>query len=384
MYSNSINKVLYPSTIFRLEKHEIYPYERFAYNAMKMGSDALPVAKLPDSLTISFDDSDDIFKYQWLLNAGIMKNTNGDGFEIITTSFTPVIIFAISHSLGLYLFNSENEINELDFRKRVIDLGNCLNDAIILYKQNGLTESIRALFNKIGLGIYNFSEAALFFDLTTQFIVNHEIAHAYVGQLTSADIYTLKENRAFEFIVDLIATEWLYNKMIRNTPNTDEYREFRGFEDHNESIIKNTMITIDMQINTILVFAFAGALITKGKFTLEGGTTHPHALSRYGLQMMHLTTLVLSNYKEYFSEKDEEELDNRWTYYFQLFIKSGLISNDDIKAMTSASDYADLEDAIRLIGKYNIIELKRVVPFLELLVKKSKSKNTLLTFINNA
>lgn len=370
MNSNSINKVLYPSSIFRLEKHEIYPFERFAYNAMKMAADALPVAKLPDWLTISFDDSNDIFKYPWLLNAGIMQNSHENGFEIVTTSLTPVIILAISHSLGLYLFNSESEINEIVFRELVIKLGNSMNNLIISYKQNGLPESIRILFNDIGLGIYNLSDASLFFDLTTQFIVNHEIAHAYVGQLTSRDKYTSKENRAFEFIVDLIATEWLYNKMIRNTPNTDEYREFRGFKNYRESIVRNTMITIDMQINTVLVFAFASALATKGRFTLEGSATHPHALSRYGLQMMHLTTLVLSNYKECFSEEDEEELDNRWTFYFQLFIKSGLISNTDIKAMSSGSDYSDLEDAIRLIEKHNIIELKRVVPFFRINSKK--------------
>ena len=375
MSYNSTNKVLYPSSIFRLEKHEIFPFERFAYCAMKIGADVLPPANLPNSIEISFDDSNSIFKYPWLVNAGIMQNIYGDGFKIITTSLTPVIIMAICHSIGLYLFNSDHDLDKFEFRKKVTDLGNNLNSLINSYNNDGLQKSIRSLFDDIGLGIFNFSAPVLFFDLTTQFIVNHEIAHAYAGQLTSKHNYSEGENRAFEFIVDLVATEWLYNKMIRNTPDTEEYRNLRGVKNYSESIIENTMTTLDMQINTVLVFAFAGAIVNGGHFSLEGGISHPHPLSRYGLQMMHLTTLVLSNYKDIFSKEVETELGDRWTYYFSFLIESGLISQNDIKAMASGTFYADLKDAIGLINTHNILELKKVVPFLELILNENANVN---------
>ena len=134
-------------------------------------------------------------------------------------------------------------------------------------------------FSRLNVQLFELQTVSPHFDQLTQFVVYHEIAHAYVGQFTSRN-FTDTEERAFEYIVDLVATTWIYNKMVRLTPDTPAYRSYRGIETHSECIRQNSQLVLMNQLLTLLFFAFGAAVNTNGIITLQGSTS---ILTRYSV-----------------------------------------------------------------------------------------------------
>ena len=95
--NESESRVLYPTSIFTLEKHEIFPYERFAYQTLKAASSTLCAVHQPDSVTITFTDSPYPQK-PWVLKAAVSADYDETGtvkgFTVATTPFTPLVLFA--------------------------------------------------------------------------------------------------------------------------------------------------------------------------------------------------------------------------------------------------------------------------------------------------
>lgn len=277
------------------------------------------------------------------------------------------------------------------FRNHVVDFGDALSAAIAEYKKAGLARCLRKLIGDLNLDLRRLQVSADYYDLCTQFIVNHEAAHAYTGQIMQGlGQLSQDDRRSFEFVADLVATEWLYNRMVRNTPDTQEYREFKGFEEHSESIFNNTWTAVQSQVLVLLVFAIASAMRKDGSVSLEGGRRHPHGFLRHFVQQVHFMTLVLSNQGKHLSDEAVEMIDSNWDACLSLFLRSGLINVDEVKVLLQKDRFADLGRAADLIARYDIRELRKAAPFLRTLeqrvpaMAKGDQRLDLLSFIETS
>lgn len=360
--------VEYPSAVFSLERHEIFPYERFAYTVLRIGVEALHHRKLSDQIHISFSEGTETGNW-WTFNAGIrpmdsLFEPGTSGFHVSTTPVAPLLLFGMSHYAAKSLLR-ENQ--EFDRDKIIAELHSFVQrfaahftQALSVYKTDGLASCIRRFTELAGVGVWDLNDCAATYDLLIQFIANHEIAHAYVGQFTeNADHHGAREHRAFEIIVDTLATQWIYNHMIINTPDTDEYREFRGTSTHRESIYQNALLVLDGQILRFLVFAFASALANRGRVVLDGGVVHPHALLRCLIQHVHFMTLLQSNFSNHLTEEDFHELDRYYGFYMSIFAQVGFFAADDAKAFKDQGALDDFFRAYELVEEYDIGELKK-------------------------
>ncbi len=86
--NDSISHVIYPSNIFLLEKHEIFPYERFAYNVMKIG-----VSTLKDKFDNNQFDVDMTDDSSIMMNFSIERFANEEGYVINTNAYTSPLLF---------------------------------------------------------------------------------------------------------------------------------------------------------------------------------------------------------------------------------------------------------------------------------------------------
>lgn len=360
--------VEYPSAVFSLERHEIFPYERFAYTVLRIGVEALNNRQLPDRIYVSFADGTESSNW-WTFNAEIrpmegLFGPGAEGFHILTTPIAPLLLFGMSHYSAKSLFrkdqNFDREGTLSDLRSFIDGLSRHFGHALNVYRTKGLASAIRRFSELSGIQVWDLNDCAAIYEVLISFIANHEIAHAYVGQLTDASKPDSdQEQRAFEIIVDMLATEWIYNHMVVNTPDTEQYRESSGFKSHNESIYHNTMFVLEGQILTFLVFAFTGALINQGRVVLDGGLVHPHVLLRCMIQNVHFMTLVQSNFSNLLSEDDFDGLDKYYTYYMSILAEIGFFNADDAKFLEDTQTAEDLCRAYELVEEYNVRELKK-------------------------
>jgi hypothetical protein len=162
----------------------------------------------------------------------------------------------------------------------------------------------------------------------------------------------------------LVATGWLYDKMIRNTPDTAEYRQYRGMYSYAETIFANSVMTLRSQQAQLLLMAIAGAQRTKGLVSLAGGQTHPPELQRYQVQHVQLDTLIRSNFSAVLSSDQLQRLDEDWNSRVGVLVQAGAIPLSDLERMINVSDCDTIEVAANLIEELEIPELKKVVPML--------------------
>ena len=114
--------VEYPSAIFSLERHEIYPYDRFAYNLLHVATEALHKKGLPQRIFLSFLEgtADNTW---WFFNASIDRldgNSEGsNGFHISSTPLTPILLFSICHTMGYAMFD-EHALAFRDIQKQLV------------------------------------------------------------------------------------------------------------------------------------------------------------------------------------------------------------------------------------------------------------------------
>lgn len=355
----------YPSAVFSLEAHEIYPYERFAYNALRTGTEALHEKGLSESILISFLSGADSDKW-WAFNAGIgdwvSKNGDFHGYRVSTTPIVPLFVFGVCHVLAPLLFDENEQKSTFASPEKFTDelqrFGNVFTDSLKKYREKGLASAIRNLYEEYSISVLDVERSRLRYDLCTRFITKHEIAHAYVGQLSKeARSFTHEESRAFEYIVDLVAMQWIYNAIILNTPDSQEYRKIRGTEDHAESVLVNAYSVNEAQILVFLLFALGSALNNKGTICLDGGLVHPNSLVRHLMQYTHFTTLMLSNWEELVGAKELSDLAEYSNQYLGLFAEVGLLSLDDAKALVSPNTIQDHKVAEKLVDEFQVTEL---------------------------
>jgi hypothetical protein len=362
-------QITIPSLLYSLEKHEIYAYERFAYTALKMGVELLADVNLTTNIRIGFDLSPDT---PWALNAGIRaERTSGGGinaFAISTSSLMPPFLLAICFCIAAGFEDAEVlrewQDDPAAFRSIIDELGQVLAEAAQAAISTDIAAAVRRLSERLGLTLWNVHDCASHYDTVTHFITGHEVAHAYVGQLNRTRKLSAEERRAFEIIVDLLAGTWTYLKMVKFTPDTDEYREFRGFDTHSEAVRDNSRLLMEGQLLLLAFLAISGAIANKGPVSLDGGVYHPHSCVRFLIQNTHLLTLILSNQHSHFSESQSRELSDIRTRVMTLFHGSGLIPHEDMLAIADPTKYVDVNVAAALIDEFNVRELQQAKQFL--------------------
>lgn len=373
------SEIKYPSSIFTLHKHELIPYERLAYNILKIGIEALHNASLPESLIIDYTKLP-ARTAPWSINASIsaQMTENGKlaGFIINLPEFLPAIIHLFTHIVVKNLFAQNNftayQSDEKLLAQQISLFAEVVNIGIRKYKNESqsIGIAVRSSYDAIAFQWTQLQESINHFDLITQLIANHEIAHAYVGQLSNWEKGPSLDYRSYELIADLLATEWLYTHIIRNTPNTPEYCKFHGLETYSECILANTWLAIEAQQSLLILMAIAGAQNNTGIASLNGGSSHPNGLLRYLLQYVHLTTLVKSNYSDIVSNESFQTVNKQWEVVMDIFSKSGLILYKDIGSVLDKEAIQVIERAGEIIVDKNIKELIKIIEFL-----KQYSKN---------
>jgi hypothetical protein len=370
--------VHYPACIFATEKHGVFPFERFAYDALRVAPEAFSAVSLPAVVAVSFDR--DGTRAPWLLNAWVREDKLTGGFAIEATPFTPPVLLAICHRIARPLFDADGRFDEWhttpnSLNKELVAIGNLINSAAATAREQGLGPALLQLRDG---GQYTFAtlpHTTLYFDSAVQALVNHEAAHAYMRHLEriKTPVSDL-DRKAFEFMADLTATSWMYRKFIVNTPNTDEYREMRGFSTHDEALRANARTVLEAQLTLLALAGITDLLRTKGPATFEGGRSHPHSMVRYQMQQLHFLTLILSNFSEAFAQKHVDELDDWWLNVLLLLTRAGLLPPVAEAVFTDDAHFAAVRRAGELAEELQVAELIKAAPFLRTLTTMDRRK----------
>jgi hypothetical protein len=231
------------------------------------------------------------------------------------------------------------------------------------YGARGFAHAVRTAYEQLGFTIGTLAKCSNDYDLLTMQMAFHEIAHGYVKQVTREGTTTV-ERAAFELIADLLATEWFYNKMIVNTPDSEEYRQLRRVNSHAESIFLNALLTLQSQQALLALMAVAGAQRTGGTVSLAGGEVHPLGVQRYMLQHVHLFTLIASNFDRLLSPQHVQALQDDWDEKQDALVLAGVIPIKDMASILDTRECDTIETAANLIQELHVPELQKTLPAL--------------------
>ena len=356
--------VIYPSALFSLERDEVVPFERFAYNLLEVAIEALHAKVLPERVIVEFSSQRSSVA-PWTINAGVQSELDASGqlagFRFVIPELVPSLIYIFCQRLAAGLMQTGSS----DLRRDLQDFADGASAGVRVYKQQGLGHAIRACYEYYGFTIADYSRAQHSFDLLTKLMAYHEIGHAYADPLTCGQQINPVTQRGFELIADLLATTWFYNGYIRNTPDDDAYREGRGFATHSEAIFTNCVEAQRAHLILLILMAFAGAQRNGGRLTLDGGISHPLGLQRHMLQHVHLGTLIESNFACVLSKEQLVALGDDWSRVFEHLITSGIIPSEDAMRHLDPQECDPIEAAANAIESMNVPELKVVVPVLQ-------------------
>jgi len=365
------SSVVYPSGLFSLEKDEVYPYERFAYNVLDVGVHGLHVRDLPESITIDFTRLLPGCS-PWSINASASVEWAPDGqplsYHISTPEFTPSMLYMFSAVVTAQLFDDEAcdvfRDDPESLGRRIQHFVDGASAGVRAYRDKGIAHAIRAGYETLGLRILDMQNCADDFDMLSKQIAYHEVGHAYIKQFMRDREWTPLQCRAYELMADLVGTEWLYNGMVRNTPDSDEYREFRGLDTYADTIFANAIMSMRAQQANLILAAIAGAQRKQGQLSLAGGETHPPGLQRYQLQHIHLYTLIASNFSKVLSKGQLSAIERDWGDKMDILVRSGVLPLDDLEDSLDLSHCDTINVAADLIVEQNVPELQKVAPFL--------------------
>lgn len=363
-----------PSSLFTLRKYELFPYERFAYNILHIGIEALNKVDLPESITVDYTKLS-LDSAPWLINASITYNHSGSGdllgFEVNLPEFLPVIIHLYIHIVANQFFDYKNLISynqkKESLKTSIQSLFDVLNKSVQCYKKNtnSIGLAVREAYSTIGYGFNDLNDSSNHFDLLTKLIANHEIAHAYLGQLSDWKGGPQIDYSAYELLADLLAIEWFYIHMIKNTPQAPEYFKMRGVKNFSEALCRNVDLVFESHQSLLLLMGIAGAQRTRGKITLQGSGVHPNGLLRHLLQHCHLYTLLHSNYSsDLLDEKSINFIDKKYDLIMKILLENGFISTQDVNTLINGETYQILERAIQIIEEKKIQSLENIKIFL--------------------
>jgi len=367
--TSETSTIVYPSGLFSLQRDETYPYERYAYSVLSIASEAFHTQKLPLRMSVDFTQQGQTAS-PWIINASIeyqLENGEPVAFVFRMPALTPAILYLFTTAIITDFFDADRskefQKRPDTLRQRFLHFGQSVTVAIREYRAQGFAHAIRAAYEHLGLRISTFQRSSEDYNLLTMQMAYHEVAHGYLKQVTRKGS-TKVETSAFELLADLVAVAWFYNHMIVNTPDTEEYRQFRRLKSHADSIFMNAMLTLRSQQALVILMAVAGAQRTGGAVSLAAGEIHPPGMQRFMLQHVMLYTLIASNFGNLLLPERLEALQKEWDDNLDTLVRAGVIPLKDIEAMLDTQQCDTIEAAANLIKELRVPELQRLVPTL--------------------
>lgn len=352
---NSISNVSYPSSIFLLERYGTFAYERFAYNALDCGISALSKKLENEKIDVNMIDDSSIN-----INFSIGRFRSEDGYVIKTSAYTPPLLLAHCQHFGS-MFNDVKDLKSFLhdpslFKKDLMEFSEIVLKAFKDNSDKYISDWLKDLCISVGLNsISSLTNVNNYYDICSKMICYHEVAHAYTRQFYFKSILTQEEERAFEYAADLLSAEWTYNKLIKHTPDTDEYREFRDLDTYEDCIKYNYQLVMESYYLLLLFMGIARAINLDGTISLDGGHSHPNSLHRIIYQITHIEVFCMSNFPEFFTEEYVDNIKEYYMAYVHLFIESGFIQEKDVNQLAQFME--DRKNLKQIVKIYNIEEL---------------------------
>lgn len=368
MDSHAPCSVEYPAAVFATERTGIFPFERFAYNVLRIGAEALAASSQLPCVSVAFDPHGRADPAA--VNAWIQLDSTGAGYRIETTPFTPPLLLSLCHTVLDPLFSQPTISQQWledpsQLVARVKHLQELARSARSILVSEGLGAALVHLRDHGGYGIYSKGSATDFFDGVVQFIACHEAAHAYVKQFSRpAHSMAALDAQAFEFVADLVATSWLYRRLIVHTPDNPDYRRFRGARTHNHALRLNVQYVLGSQLAFVAFLGLGEIIHRNAPARLEGGPTHPHTVMRYFIQQVHFMTLVESNFPKLLQRRHQRDIGAWWTDSMTALHSAGLVPDDTRSVLTSDAEYMAVRRAGELAQELDLPETRKAAPFL--------------------
>ncbi len=301
------------------------------------------------------------WKFDFAVGPKLDSSGNLVGFRFCASSLAPAFVFAVCSHFYAAVTSDDLPAWALEhaaFRNHVQRFGVGYAAAVSAFSRGGLAAAVDALYTSLGLTVDAMRGPANYFDICSHFVTNHEIAHAYSGQMTLALGLTTKgDQRGFDHIADTLASEWLYNLFIRETPDSAEYRAAFGHVNHGDAIRSNIKTIYRAQLLVLITLLLASAVNSGGSVSLAGHGSHPHTLMRHFAVNVHLMTLVLSNQSDHVAEAELDALDKWLLKWIRLFLESGPITAAELTAIQAPARIEDLRAARDLIRRCRIESL---------------------------
>jgi hypothetical protein len=350
----------FPPGVFSLERHETFAIERFSYNLARAAGQILFLFEPRVALEITFSEEPHFDVWVSMLQS---DDDNEVRYKINASAISPQIILGLCHfissTISPYQSTKVDEFQESVARFISVFAG------IDADKNSSLNDRLRSSGKQLGGLLSLVPDTVNAFDLVVQFIVNHEIAHAATGQFLNGAFGWEHEDKALEIVADLAATDWLFTRMIRLTPDSDEYRKMRGTSTHSESILQNAYSVLHSQILVVILFAVLPSLMGNARPGLSGGPSHPHGLARHMLHHIGFMTLLESNCQPHLSKDAILRLDQYWKYTSTVLLNSGILSVSDMRGfLWELISESYLDRAADYIEQNNIKFLVKAAPFL--------------------
>lgn len=144
-------KVIYPSSIYSLERHEIIPYERFAADVFRDCVQELTERHLPTHVTVSFDTDD---RPAWAINCSVRAEKAR--FIIETPELLPGMLAIFSHIIFPHFRSAALSDDSLDLRRSIQRFFDSGSAAVRAYKAQGLATAIRTAYEVANLDMISF------------------------------------------------------------------------------------------------------------------------------------------------------------------------------------------------------------------------------------
>ena len=364
--SNASSTVVYPNCVFALERHGVFPFERFAYNALHLGTEVLFTASLPETLEVALDGMTG--RAPWSLGAQIRQSTTGSGeihgYRLETSPFTPPVLLLLVARL-----RRDDLVRELGYpvdgtvgrlHAALSDLSAGLSAAVRATRTVGLGEGLRILRDASAVSADEIQAAVDDYDAVAKFLVNHEWAHAYIQRYDWICEEGPLDRRALELLADLVGVAWLFAHFVVKTPDLPGYRQRRGVGDHAEAIRANAEAVFTAHCYMLVFMAVASAVEGEGFASLAGGLSHPHAFIRHMLWDSHFGTLVVSHYSQCFSPAEADSLGAGARQTALTLAEAGVIPPEDIAVIFENGWREECRRAAELAATQDLPELRAV------------------------
>jgi hypothetical protein len=280
------------------------------------------------------------------------------------------MLILFSHIVTPHFRDKEISTQALDIKKSLQFYFDCASAAVRAFKSKGLASAVRAAYLAANIDFATIDDCLDDFDILVYLLANHEVAHIYLGQLTNQSKYPTEDGKAYEYLADLIATEWMCRRYIFLTPNDEHYREQRKFPTHAHALVANSRWALSGIFNFLVLMAVAGMQKNDGHANLSGGLSHPGSFGRSWLQQAWVITAIEGQLKAEIGEELWPLILGFWTEASEKIYKSGLITRASLWQAVDNEEMKTIDRVVQIAIENSIEE---IMPGLEFLKSRGES-----------